>query len=102
MKHLLRLNEYVQDVLAKPKMDKLLQTPMSAEMMLKKIADRYNSLISRNTSEALGDNLGIDDEFLRRLEGQFEPEDIDAALRDNQEILRLLASIRQTEAGMSE
>lgn len=102
MKHLLKLNEYVQDVLAKPKMDKLLQTPMSAEMMLKKIADRYNSLISKSTSEALGDNLGLDDEFLRRLEGQFEPENINAAMQDSQEILRLLASIRQTEAGMSE
>lgn len=102
MKHLLKLNEYVQDVLVKPKMDKILQTPMSAEMILKKIADRYNSLISKNTSEALDDNLGLDDEFLRRLEGQFEPENVNAAMQDSHEILRLLASIRQTEAGMSE
>ena len=102
MKHLLRLNEYVQDTLARPKMDKVLSTPMSAEMILKKIADRYNKLISKSTSESLEDNLGLDDDFMRNLKGQFSPEDLQGAMQDNRDILSLLSSIRQSESGMSE
>ena len=51
MKYLLRLNEYVEDAIARPRIDKMLSTPMSVEMLLKKIADRYNSLISKSSSE---------------------------------------------------
>lgn len=102
MKHLLKLNEYVQDTLARPKLDKVLSTPMSAEMMLEKIAERYNKLISKSSSESLEDNLGLDDDFMRNLKGQFSPEDMQGAIQDNRDILALLSSIRQSEAQMSE
>ncbi len=102
MKYLLKLNEYIQSTLVKPKMDKVLSTPMSAEMFLKKIANRYNDLISKKTSESLDDNLGIEDDFLRNLRRQFEPENLEGAMQDNTEILALLSSIRETESEMSE
>jgi len=102
MKHLLKLNEYVQDTLVRPKADRMLSTPMSAEMMLKKIAQRYNSLMSKSTSESLEDNLGLDDDFMRNLKGQFSPEDVQGAMQDSRDILNLLSSIRQSESGMSE
>lgn len=102
MKHLLKLNEYVQDVLTRPMMNKVLSTPMSAEVMLKKIANRYNSLISKGLSESIEDNLGLDDDFMRNLKGQFGQEDLRGAMQDSQDILALLASIRQSEASMSD
>ena len=102
MKYLLRLNEYVEDAIARPRIDKMLSTPMSVEMLLKKIADRYNSLISKSSSESLENNMGLDDDFMRSLKGRFSEEDFQGALRDNQDILNLLTSIRQSESSMSE
>jgi hypothetical protein len=102
MKHLLRLNEYVEDAIARPQIDKMLSTPMSVEMFLKKIADRYNSLISKSSSESLENNMGLDDDFMRSLKGRFSEEDLQGALGDNQDILNLLTSIRQSESSMSE
>ena len=75
---------------------------MSVEMFLKKIADRYNSLISKSSSESLENNMGLDDDFMRSLKGRFSEEDFQGALRDNQDILNLLTSIRQSESSMSE
>lgn len=102
MKYLLKLNEYIQSSVVKPKMDRVLSTPMSAEMFLKKIANRFNDLISKQTSESLEDNPGMEDDFLRKLRGQFEPENLEGAMQDNTAILALLASIRETESEMSE
>ena len=101
MKHLLRLNEYVE-AMEKPMVKKALNTPMTAEMMLKKIAQRFNKLIGKKSNESLDDNLGLSDDFMQNLKGQFEPEDVEGAMRDSRDILQLLSSIRQAEADMSE
>ncbi len=102
MKHLLKLNEYVQEIIEKPLIKKAISTPMTVEMMLKRIAQRFNKLISKNSNESLEDNLGLSDDFMRNLKGQFEPEDVQGAMQDNQDILQLLSSIRETESEMSE
>lgn len=102
MKHLLKLNEYIQSAMVKPKMDKVLSTPMSVEMFLKRIANRFNDLISKQSLESLEENPGLDDDFLRNLKGEFEPENMEGAIQDSQDILTLLASIRQAESEMSE
>lgn len=73
------------------------------DIMVGKIISRYNSLIkSEKTSEALGDNMGIPDGYLQRLKDEMEPQDFNRAVRSSQEILQLLATIKQAESEYSE
>lgn len=102
MKHILKINEYVEELVEKPMIRKAIEAPATAETMLKRIANRFNKLLNKRSNESLEDNLGLSRDFMDSLKGQFEPENLQGALQDNQDILRLLSNIRQVESEMSE
>lgn len=105
MKFLRSINEYLKPAtLNRPtKRYSVSSSPINIDILLKKIVRRYNTLISKEeTSESLENNLGIPQEYLNRLKSEFPDIDVNAAQQDSNEVLRLLAAIRQSEASLSD
>jgi len=105
MKHIRKIYEYTE-TLAYPKKAikrRISDSPIKINSIIKKIIERYNSLITKkNTSESLEDNLGISGEYLDRLKSEFPGGDIEAAMQDSTEVVRLLTAIRQSESQLSD